>query len=261
VIENSGTTLKSVKGLFLAAGRGSRMKGAVEKGLLEPDTPKAFILATAEKKPIIKLLLDVLPKQMALALVTNPQYVDIFKEKLPEMDIIDIGGKGAVVDLLASLDKLKWWEEEAVVVLPSDTLVNFVVEEFIYLALAKNAFVTVGQVKTTKEIENTLGCFLVEDSSAVNKITRVTGFSEKPPIPPSNIAAVPFYVLPKKTLEFINNNRDKFAGLDAPGKLIEKLLELKHEVFVYVTDEDTADIGREEDLIIADEFQSQPSLV
>jgi glucose-1-phosphate thymidylyltransferase len=240
--------------LFLAAGFGTRLGKTGEK------TAKG-LFRNANGQTITDLLIKDLwqfPFIKDYALVTNQrfyqQYQDHFNQNYPNLKIkiINDGANspknrlGAIADLILALDVLNWWNKN-VLVLPSDRNPGSILAKLIQFAQKHPlAFNTVLRITDKSEIKNKRGC------AVINEQNEITDFVEKPANPPSNLASVPFYIFPKKSLALVKKYKNSGGNMDAPGNLIPWLLENNFPVYAYVTKEEALDIGTLEELA---EFQ------
>jgi NDP-sugar pyrophosphorylase family protein len=229
--------------LILAAGFGTRLKAygqALPKGLIPVGSTTLLGKVTRE--------LD----GHQIAIVTNGRFFSVYQEWIKENNLtpkvtlisdeaVDPESRlGAIGDIVFGLESLSWSDADLLVV-PSDTYYEFSIQDFIAFATAKQGFTTVVRRMDVDQIAGRLGCAIVADE-------RITDFVEKPTVPPSDLAAIPFYYYPKDILSLIPEYVKSGGNMDAPGNIIPWLLSKYIPVYAYVTEGKTLDVGTVEDV-------------
>lgn len=236
----------SINCVILAAGFGTRL------GEIGETTPKG-LLSVSGHTLIDKLCHELVDhfKPGSISLITNDlfnkNYVDWqTRSNLSQIKIINNHIQtpskrlGAIGDIIYSLDQLSWWKSDLLVV-PSDTFYNFSLESLLEFYYLEPNFTTVFRETSTDEIQNRLGCGVIRKE-------QVSSFVEKPEQPPSNYAAVPFYIYPQPVLMMLKQYQQEGMSLDAPGSIIPWLLTKHVSVRAFVTDQITIDVGTKSDL-------------
>lgn len=235
------------KAIILGGGFGTRLNGAVDgpKGLIEVGGATLFgrMIDDLRQTPDIS----------ETALVANARYYDQYKlyleEHYPDFSIILVNDgaftpeekKGALGDLMFSLDELDWWQND-ILVLPTDTYYSFKIARLRKFFSEQQSFVTVvREFEDKSKIKNKLGC-------AVMKGEQVVGFIEKPEDPPSCFAAIPFYIYPKEILPILKQYSNEGGNMDAPGSIIPWLIEKGIKVYALNVTGLTIDVGTPDDL-------------
>ncbi len=227
--------------LILAAGFGTRLKKYGE------NIPKGLI--PMEKETLFGKIADELSSH-SLTAVTNdrffPAYTQWLTDHGKEITLLNDGARdpdhrlGALGDILFAVHK-NHWENDDLLVIPSDTYYEFSIEAFIKFAQEKGSFATVVRKMSADQIANRLGCAVVEND-------RITDFVEKPSVPPSDYAAIPFYYYPKQTLALLSDYKGSGGNMDAPGSIIPWLLTKGVSVYAFVTEGETLDVGTTADV-------------
>jgi len=235
-----------MKALILAGGFGTRLKeiGQVTpKGLLEQ-----------KGKPLLEhtfLEIASLKDCDQIALISNGKYYNQYKNWLAQKNhpitLLDNGvlnpneRLGALGDLDFAVDSLHW-QDETILVLPSDTYFEFSLQEIVAIYKKTNNFVTVVRDVGDKSIiANRLGCAILSEGEMVE-------FIEKPSNPPSTYAAIPFYLYTPEVLKLLKTYKNEGNEMDTPGSIIPWLLEKKIPVKTLVVTSMTLDVGTPKDL-------------
>jgi len=240
--------------LILAAGFGTRL------GKLGASTPKGLFKSNGNQSIVEKIVkqLKTISTHSTTLLSNNlffKQFDDFLKNNFSDADINLLNNNvdnahdrlGAIGDLLYSIKKLNWWNND-LLLLPSDTLFNFSLGDFIDFAQKHDeGFTTVvRKMDSVSEIRGRLGC------AVLDKNKKIINFKEKPKNPPSRYAAIPFYYYPRKILALLKDYKKEFISnqskMDAPGNIIPWLIKRGVPVYAYVTDKATLDIGTPKDL-------------
>lgn len=232
--------------LLLAAGFGTRLKEYGET------TPKGLV-STASGTLMDHVLHECAQLSAPIALVTNGRFFSTYSEWLTKnyaslhVNVINDEAMtpetrlGALGDIAFSINQLGW-EDEDLLVLPTDTFFSFSLEDFVRFATDENLFATVIRDMGDKNlIANRLGCATVRDE-------RIIAFVEKPADPPTSLAAIPFYYYPRKVLALIAEYRESGGNMDAPGSIIPWLLSKQLPVAAYQIESTTLDVGTPMDI-------------
>lgn len=234
--------------LLLAAGFGTRLNE------IGQTTPKG-LLKFAGTTIFDKTLNDLIKTSniSEIGVVTNQrfytQYLDHIYKTYPDKKILVLNDevnepekrKGALGDLLFSIDKLNW-EDADLFVLPSDTYYSFEMNDFLgFYERHKGSFVTiVRKFEDLDEIKNKLGCATMDGEKIID-------FVEKPNNPSTPYAAIPFYIYPKELLPLIKVYQEDGGNMDTPGSIIPWLISRGIPIYAYIVDGKTIDIGTPED--------------
>lgn len=227
--------------LLLAAGFGTRLQeyGAV--------TPKGLI-PTATGTLMDHVLHECQELKASVALVTNDRFFSTYTTWLQKnypslaVKILNDGAQtpekrlGALGDILFSIKQLGW-ENDDLLVLPSDTYFAFSLQDFVRFATEENLFSTVVRDMQDKSlIADRLGCPTIRDE-------RIIAFVEKPSEPLTSMAAIPFYYYPKRVLPLIAEYAAASGNMDAPGSIIPWFLSKQLPVAAYQIESPTLDVG------------------
>lgn len=232
--------------LILAAGFGTRL---LEYGEV---TPKGLI-PSAHGTLMNHILDESFKLKSPLALVTNEKFYTTYSNWLSKeypansVQILNDGvskpeeRRGAIGDILFALEQLKW-EDDDLLVTPSDTFFEFSLTEFATFAQDAGIFSTVVRDLGERSlIANRLGCPTVSDE-------RIVAFEEKPSSPATTLAAIPFYFYPKHILGLLADYKLAGGNTDAPGSVIPWLLTKQIPVGAFQTSSRTLDVGTPEDV-------------
>jgi glucose-1-phosphate thymidylyltransferase len=235
-----------VNALLLAAGYGTRLKKIGEK------IPKG-LFKNVSNLSITDMMLAQLGKQpeiKQIALVSNQRFFDQYQhfiqQNYPKLNVKILSDGttepkkrlGSLGDLIFSLNKLNWWQND-LLVLPSDRNPNQIIPSLIKLRqqYGPEVFYTT-VVKLPKEkIANRSGC------AQLNKQNQIIAFEEKPAKPKSNWAALPFYFFTPRALKLLKKYQQTGHSLDSPGNIIPWLLKNKLPIQAYLSHQDFIDIG------------------
>ncbi|MEP7167233.1 MAG: sugar phosphate nucleotidyltransferase [Candidatus Woesebacteria bacterium] len=230
-----------MQALILAAGFGTRLKEFGET------LPKGLI-PTGNSTLLGKVMSEL--QNIPVTLITNakfyPQYAEWIDKESKALVLVNDKATdpdnrlGALGDLLFALESTIGWNDDLLVI-PSDTYYEFSIQDFIAFAQAKNSFATVVRKMDTTLIAGRLGCAVVEGEY-------ITSFVEKPQIPPSDLAAIPFYYYPKAVLARLPEYKQEGGNMDAPGSIIPWFLSKQIPVVAYLTQGQTLDVGTMSDV-------------
>lgn len=210
--------------LILAAGYGTRLYALGE------DTPKALL--EINKKPLVNYILDRIENVGGLTkvvLVTNKKFYPVFLEwarrqkAFPHAIQIVNDGTESPQDRLGSIGDIDFALAQAhmdddVLVIGSDNLFDYNIDEYIEFARAKSPAVSVG-------------LYDIGDLKAATKFGVVTlgengrlaSFEEKPAQPRSTLVAMCFYYLPKNSFGLIGDYLVQSKNPDTAGDYIRWL--------------------------------------
>jgi len=233
-----------MKALILAAGYGTRIQEVVK------DTPKALI--QVGEKTILDYLFDQLKdiKEIdGFYLVTNSKFVrqfNIYKQERDlDAEILDDGTSsneerlGAIGDLQLLVEKYNI--DDDILVCAADTIVQPKLIPFVESFEKNSASWICVRQEPSEEDRQHRGIISVDDGM------RVTSFEEKPEHPKSDLAAVPFYIYPKKVVARIKEYLDSGGKTDAPGDFVAWLY-TREKVYAYNIEGKVMDIGNPESL-------------
>lgn len=231
--------------LLLAGGFGTRLKAYGEK------TPKGLI--PRGKSTLVGDLIDeVIALRSATALVTNARFASTYRKWLEanelssQIQLLSNQAKnpderlGALGDIVFALEHFNWWGDD-LLVLSTDTYHEFSMRDFVEFSQEKASFSTVVRKLSKEVIAGRLGCAVMNDD-------RIIEFIEKPEKPTSVFAAIPFYYYTKKTLSLLPDYKKDGGNMDAPGSIIPWFISRGVDVFGYITDGETLDVGTTEDV-------------
>lgn len=242
-----------MKAIILAAGYGTRLQAMVK------DLPKALIEIGGQT--ILDHLFNQLrsiPEIDGYFLVTNSKFYNHFKawqKSHSDINIEIFDDKtssnderlGAVGDLQLLIDHFDI--KDNVLVCAADTIVQPRLTPFVESFKNKPAAWICARRESNEEDRKHRGII------SVDKKMRVVSFIEKPSIPQSDLAAVPFYIYPKEIIPLIKDYLITGGVADAPGHFVAWLYG-RTPVYVYNIDGQVIDIGNPESLIKARNFFS-----
>ena len=240
------------KAIILAAGFGKRTQGVLNH------LPKTLIVTRDGKTILDHLLIDLINNhQTETIIITNNCYWQLIKDHVSKhypdakISVLNNGKSkieerlGALGDLMFALDH-DGFSAESYLVLPSDTTYwqSFSLTDFItFVDSHKNDFVTiVRDVRNPQIIKERFGCALL------NNKNQIVDFIEKPVVPPSTFAAVPFYVYRKKHIKVLKSYIRTGGNLDSPGSIISYLTKNKITVFAFIVNDKIIDSGTPDDI-------------
>jgi len=232
-----------MRALILAAGYGTRLYSLVK------DTPKALLEING--KPLLNYILDKIAPLNDLAeviLVTNSKFYPVFQEWVPQqaafpcpIKIIDDGTRtpedrlGSIGDIEFALKQMQI--EDDVLVIGSDNLFDYNVDEYIDFARTKSPSVSIGlyDVGDLKEARK-FGVVALDGDY------RIISFEEKPERPESALVAMCFYYLPKNSLSLVTDYLVESKKSDTAGDYI-RWLHQKNSVYGFKFTGKWYDIG------------------
>jgi glucose-1-phosphate thymidylyltransferase len=233
-----------MKSIILAGGYGTRLKEAGE-GL-----PKGLI-AVGETTLVERVVDELRALGISeIALVTNEKYYSHYSRwagNQKNISLVNDGTTspetrlGALGDLLLVIQTLGW-EDDAILVAPSDTYYEFPLSLFRNMVQkSPNDFATIVRKMDMGDIKNRLGCAIL------NELNQIVDFVEKPEDPPSPYAAIPFYYYPAQAHALLTQYAAAGNSMDAPGNIIPWLLKRGLPVRACVVDHRTIDVGTPKD--------------
>ena len=205
--------------LILAAGYGTRM------ATITGDLPKALI-PVGGRTILDRLVERLVEIDASITLITNekyhPQFIDWQSRSQRAMTLLNNGSRhvderlGAVGDICFALRASQ--EAEDLLIVAADNLFEFP------LAPMVEAFDTNRQIQLAVWRNDDPEDQCRRGVVTVDAQGQVTGFTEKPAQPGSNLAAAPLYILPKELLGEPARYLEGGGNPDAPGFLMEYLV-------------------------------------
>lgn len=212
-----------MKALILAAGYATRLWP------LTLDTPKPLL--AVKNKPIIEYItkkIEKIEKIDKVYVVTNTKFVKNFEswknsyKTNKQVIVIDDLMKtvdqrrGSIGDIIYSIEAEDIKDD--LLIVAGDNLFNFYLDDFIKFSISHKPYATIGLFNIgDKELAKQYGI------AAIDKDAKITAFVEKPKMPPSTLAAMCLYFIPKGKLTSIKAYRDQGLPLDFSGNFIEWL--------------------------------------
>ncbi len=231
-----------MKVLILAAGYGTRLYAIVK------DKPKALL--DIHGRPLIEYVLDKIKQLEGLnefILVTNNKFDKIFQDwaeslKFPYKIKIINDGTLTPEDRLGSIGDInfvlqKYPIKDDVLVLGSDNLFDYSLEDYVRFAKGKPSDVTIGLYDIhNREEAKKFGVV------ALDKSNKIISFEEKPAEPKSTLVSMCCYYLPQKTLGLIGDYLRESKKSDTSGDYVRWLYQ-KNNVYGFKFDGKWYDIG------------------
>lgn len=213
-----------MKALILAAGYGTRLYPLIK------DEPKALL--KINDKPLVNYILDKIEHISGLnevVLVTNEKFYSIFQEWAQQqtafpykIKIVNDGTKtpedrlGSIGDIEFALKKAEINDD--VLVVGSDNLFDYNINEYIEFARKKSPSVSIGLYDVGDLKEATKFGVVALDAD-----DRISSFEEKPEVPQSTLVAMCFYYLPKDSLGLVGDYLIESEKSDTAGDYIRWL--------------------------------------
>lgn len=167
----------------------------------------------------------VLTQSSQRVLITNAIYYDRFyrwnEKRGAALEVISNGIKnknkkiGAIGDLLLAIKK-KHIDEDVLVVAPDFILPNFNFNKFIKFAQAKNSSATLYRN------EKDLNKIQAGSCIALDKNQKITRFAEKPAVPFSHFYGIPYYLIKKNDLQYLE--KIPLVSRDNSGQIVAQLV-------------------------------------
>jgi len=238
---------KNMKAIILAAGYGTRLQtvigGETPKGLLEKE---GVVLIDQ----MIDELMGLKDRVNEIVLVTNDRFVQAYNKYISEnelpIEVISDGSSepenrlGAIRDLWLAIES-RGWQNEEILVLPSDTHYGFSLKDLVDFYDRVPKFTTVFRKLEKSEIANRFGCGVIEGE-------KLFEFVEKPKEPLSDNAATPFYVYTPEVVRMISEYINSGGNVDSPGSILTWLLANGVEIRAMISNGETIDVGVPQDL-------------
>jgi len=236
--------------IILAAGYGTRLRHVIG------NKPKALV------KIGEKTILDYLVKNIEntdiknTTIVTNNKFYQQFmdwKEQYRGSLKINIVNNntntneerlGGIKDLHLGITSSNI--EEDILILSSDNILNFSLNEFIKYFKTHNQITNGSVIIPNKEEIKKMGVIQIDE------LKRIISFEEKPENPRSNLGSIGCYIFPKNKLNLIKEYLDKNHNPEGPGFLIQHLHN-KYPIHCFITNTSWFDIGTAETLKQAQE--------
>ena len=220
-----------MKVLILAAGYGTRLYSLVK------DKPKALL--EINNKPLINYILDRIGNLSNLTevfIVTNEKFYAVFQEWADQQPVLPYAitiinddtkspedRLGSIGDIDFSIKQERI--DDDLLVIGSDNLFDFNIDEYIEFAQSKVSSVSIGlyDINDWKSAVNFGIVLLGEDH-------KIVSFEEKPEKPKSTLAAMCFYYLPKNSLCMVEDYLVETGKSDKAGDYIRWLCQ-KNDVY------------------------------
>ena len=236
-----------MKALLLAAGYGTRLRPLTDR------MPKELLPVGG--RPIVDWILDRVSEVEAVEethLVTNAAKAPHFARWAEERGVVvhDDGTTtnetrlGAIGDLAFVLERIG--VDDDLLVVAGDNLFEFSLADYVrwWQGRGRASAIAVRDVGT-RELASLYGVVDVDADD------RVTAFVEKPPDPPSTLAAIATYVFHREHLPHVERYLAEGNEPDQPGRFVA-WLHPREPVYAYRFEESWFDIGDFEQLLLAD---------
>ena len=241
-----------MKAIVLAGGHATRL-WPITKNRAKPLLPLG-------ERPIIDYIIDDMEGLDEIIISTNEKFAGDFEEYAEEYGRDNVrvvveeqdseeekpGTIGAIIKLLD-----KEGLDDDLVVVGGDNYYSFDIADFIGFAQDKESPANVVYDVKDKDMATSFGIVDTEGDE-------ITGFEEKPDVPPSTLASTACYFFPQDKISLFHDYEDHFRQtdvpaekyLDEPGRLIEWAHE-KTPMYAYSFDGSWFDIGTPEGYISA----------
>jgi glucose-1-phosphate thymidylyltransferase len=234
-----------VKALILAAGYATRLRP------LTDETPKQLL--PVGSRPIVDWILEKIAETDAdeVHLVTNGRYVDDFQRWARGKAVrIHDDGTTSNEDRLGAIGDIQFVRERArldddLLVIAGDNLFDFSLADFVAYGRAKNGSCIAVHDVGELELARQYGIVSVDAED------RITSFVEKPPEPPSTLAATATYLYLREHMRLLDAYLRDENPLDQPGNFVA-WLHTRAPVYAYRFSGDWFDIGDRRQLLEAD---------
>ena len=232
-----------MKALILAAGYGTRMYPLIK------DTPKAML--DINGRPLIEYIMDrlsVIKTLNEIVIVTNNKFYANFKEWAEDLGdsnmtikVLNDGSTspeerlGSIGDIAFAINKAGIKED--LLIVGSDNIFDFNVEEYIAFADDKAPSVSIGlyDIHDLSEAHKYGVVSIANDG-------KITSFEEKPENPKSTLISMCFYYLPAASLGLIGEYLNATSKSDKAGDYIQWLIR-DNDVFGFNFEGKWYDIG------------------
>lgn len=233
-----------MKAIVLAGGHATRL-WPITKNRAKPLLPLG-------EKPIIDYIIEDMEDVDEIIISTNEKFAGDFEDYTDEYNRDNVrvvveeqdseeekpGTIGAIIKLLD-----KEGLEDDLLVIGGDNYYSFDIADFIDFAQVKDAPANVVYDVKDKDLATSFGIVDTEGDE-------ITGFEEKPDVPPSTLASTACYFFPEDKVSLFHEYEDHFRDtdipaekyLDEPGRLIEWAHE-QTQMFAFSFDGDWFDIG------------------
>jgi len=241
-----------MKAIVLAGGHATRL-WPITKNRAKPLLPLG-------ERPIIDYIIDDMDDVDDIIISTNEKFAGDFEDYIDDYDRDNVrvvveeqdseeekpGTIGAIIKLLD-----KEGIEDDLVVIGGDNYYSFDIADFIDFAQEKESPANVVYDVEDKDMATSFGIVDTEGDE-------ITGFEEKPDVPPSTLASTACYFFPEDEVSLFHEYEDYFKQTDVPAEqyLDEpgRLIEWAHEqtpMYAFSFTGDWFDIGTPEGYISA----------
>ena len=234
-----------MKALILAAGYATRLRPLTER-VAKPLLPLAG-------RPMIEYIVDGLRETDcdSIHVVTNSKFAGVFNEWAPpDVTIHDDGTtsdedkRGAIGDIAFFLDRIG---ETDLLVIAGDNLFDYSLAEYVVWWRAKPSPASAVALYEHPDRELVKQYGVVE----VDADDLILSFVEKPPDPPSNLAATAAYIYDSEHTKLVRTYLAEGNSPDQPGRYVE-WLHTRARVYGYRFSGEWRDIGDKDQLLEAD---------
>ena len=241
-----------MKAIVLAGGHATRL-WPITKNRAKPLLPLG-------ERPIIDYIIDDMDDVDEIIISTNEKFAGDFEDYTDEYNRDNVrvvveeqdseeekpGTIGAIINLLD-----KEGLEDDLLVIGGDNYYSFDISDFIDFAQDKSSPANVVYDVKDKDMATSFGIVDTEGDE-------ITGFEEKPDMPPSTLASTACYFFPEEEVSLFHDYEDHFREtdipaeqyLDEPGRLIEWAHE-QTPMYAFSFDGDWFDIGTPQGYISA----------
>lgn len=231
--------------IILAAGYGTRLKH------IAGNKPKALV--KIGENTILDLLIKNLEDTEVknATIVTNnrfnshfEQWKSTYRGRL-KINLVNNGTNkneerlGGIKDLHLGMEKSN--VDENIIILSSDNILNFKLDEFIKYFNTHNQITNGAVIIANKEELKKMGVIQIDEAR------RISSFEEKPENPKSNLCSMGCYIFPKSKLNLIKEYLDKGHNPEGPGYLIQHYHK-DHPIQCFITNTKWYDVGSPETL-------------
>jgi glucose-1-phosphate thymidylyltransferase len=242
-----------MKVIFLCAGYGTRLYPLTE------NRPKP-LLEIADEALLTHLVkkLDPIPSVEDIVVVSNGRFYSLFCDWRDSLDhkrkiMVINDGTEAPEDRLGAIQDLKLGFQEGkkkadTLVFAGDNLFDSDPSSFVSFSQSKRPFPCVGVFDVQDRVLAQKYGLIQTDSSG-----KISAFFEKPKDPPTTLASMGIYYLPKETLSLVDRYLETNRNPDAPGYYIS-WLSRETSVFAYPFKGSWFDIGDLNSYQKADEY-------
>jgi glucose-1-phosphate thymidylyltransferase len=235
-----------MRALILAAGYATRLRPLTER-VAKPLLPLAG-------RPMTDYILDRVREVDAVEevhVVTNSKFADAFRAWAPDAVTVHDDGTASEDDRLGAIGDIRFVLDRAgrdahLIVIAGDNLFDYSLRDYVEWWRGKGEASAVAVYEhPDRELVKHYGVVALDDDE------RVVSFEEKPPDPPSNLAATACYLYHREHLPWIDRYLDEGNSPDQPGRLVE-WLHTRVPVYGYRFSGEWLDIGNKDQLLEAD---------